>query len=144
MTVVAAAGLLIVGLTGCSSAHTPSHADTLKAWRTHAQPSIDRMNDAMTWFEGAVKSSDYTGALDACRAFAGGVDSLERQLPTPDDDVTAVLKEAVSHFRDFDRECVTVNAQMTQDQANVVVSYRDKGIERIKTAVDMMDRIEAQ
>jgi hypothetical protein len=37
-----------------------------------------------------------------------------------------------------------VNPQMTQDQANAVVSYRDKGIERIKTAVDMMDRIEAQ
>ena len=145
MTVMAAAGLLIVGLTGCSSAdHTASHSDTLKAWRTHAQPSIDKMNDAMTWFEGAVKSSDYAGALDACHAFAGGVDSLERQLPTPDDGVTAVLKEAVSHFRDFDRECVTVNPQMTQDQANVVVSYRDKGIERIKTAVDMMDRIEQQ
>src|SRR5690349_21310724 len=145
MTAMAAAGLLIVGLTACSSADRgTSHADTLKAWRTHAQSSIDKMNDAMTWFEGAVKSSDYTGALDACRAFAGGVDSLERQLPTPDDGVTAVLKEAVSHFRDFDRQCVTVNPQMTQDQANVVVSYRDKGIERIKTAVDMMDRIEAQ
>ena len=142
---MAAAGLLIVGLTGCSSSEsTVSHGDTLKAWRTHAQPSIDRMNDAMTWFEGAVKSSDYAGALNACRAFAGGVDSLERQLPTPDDGVTAVLKEAVTHFRDFDRECVTVNPQMTQDQANVVVSFRDKGIERIKTAVDMMDRIEAQ
>jgi hypothetical protein len=102
------------------------------------------MNDAMTWFEGAVKSSDYAGALDACRGFAGGVDSLERQLPTPDDGVTAVLKEAVTHFRDFDRECMTVNPQMTQDQANVVVSHRDKGIERIKTAVDMMDRIESQ
>jgi hypothetical protein len=142
---MAAAGLLIVGLTSCSSAdRDASHADTLKAWRTHAQPSIDKMNDAMTWFEGAVKSSDYAGALDACRAFAGGVDSLERQLPTPDDGVTAVLKEAVNHFRDFDRECVTVNPQMTQDQANAVVSVRDKGIERIKTAVDMMDRIEAQ
>jgi hypothetical protein len=102
------------------------------------------MNDAMTWFEGAVNSSDYAGALDACRAFAGGVDSLERQLPTPDDGVTAVLKEAVTHFRDFDRECVTVSPQMTQDQANIVVSHRDKGIERIKTAVDMMDRIESQ
>jgi hypothetical protein len=33
---------------------------------------------------------------------------------------------------------------MTQDQANLVVSYRDKGIERIKTAVGMMDRIEQQ
>ena len=141
---MAVAGLLIVGLAGCSSANAPSHADTLKAWRTHAQPSIDRMNDAMTWFEGAVKSSDYVGALDACRAFAGGVDSLERQLPTPDDGVTAVLKEAVTHFRDFDRECVAVNPQMPQDQANVVVSHRDKGIERIKTAVDMMDRIESQ
>ena len=142
---MAAAGLLIVGLCGCSSHDRgASHADTLKAWRTHAQPSIDKMNDAMTWFEGAVKSSDYAGALDACRAFAGGVDSLERQLPTPDDSVTAVLKEAVTHFRDFDRECVTVNPQMTADQANVVVSFRDKGIERIKTAVDMMDRIEAQ
>ena len=145
MTVMAAAGLLIVGVTGCSATERgASHADTLKAWRTHAQPSIDRMNDAMTWFEGAVKSSDYTGALAACHSFAGGVDSLERQLPTPDDGVTAVLKEAVIHFRDFDRECVTVNPQMTQDQANVVVSYRDKGIERIKTAVDMMNRIEAQ
>src|SRR6187431_318554 len=115
MRVMAAAGLLLVGLTGCSShGHVAAtHADTLKAWRTQAQPSIDRMNDAMTWFEGAVKSSDYVGALDACRAFAGGVDSLERQLPTPDDGVTAVLKEAVSHFRDFDRECVTVNPQMT-------------------------------
>jgi hypothetical protein len=145
MTVMAA-GLLIVGLTGCSSADRvgASHADTLKAWRTHAQPSIDKMNDALTWFEGAVKSSDYTGALAACRSFAGGVDSLERQLPTPDDGVTAVLKEAVSHFRDFDRECVTVNPEITQDQANVVVSHRDQGIERIKTAVDMMDRIEAQ
>jgi hypothetical protein len=144
MTVMAA-GLLIVGLTGCSSADRgASHADTLKAWRTQAQPSIDKMNDALTWFEGAVKSSDYTGALAACRSFAGGVDNLERQLPTPDDGVTAVLKEAVSQFRDFNRECVTVNPQMTQDQANVVVSSRDKGIERIKTAVDMMDRIEAQ
>ena len=142
---MAAAGLLIVGLTGCSSAGpTASHSDTLKAWRTTAQPSIDRMNDAMTWFEGAVKSSDYPGALNACRAFASGVDSLERQLPAPDGDVTAVLKEAVSHFRDFDRECVTVNPDMTQDQANAVVSIRDKGIERIKTAVDMMNRIEAQ
>jgi hypothetical protein len=72
------------------------------------------------------------------------VDSLEKQLPTPDDSVTAVLKEAVNHFRDFDRECVTVNPQMTRDEANAVVSVRDKGIERIKTAVDMMDRIEAQ
>lgn len=142
---MAATGLLIIGLAGCSSDDRgASHADTLKAWRTHAQPSIDKMNDAMTWFEGAVKSSDYTGALDACRAFAGGVDSLERHLPTPDDGVTAVLKEAVSHFRDFDRECVRVNPQMTQDEANAVVSVRDKGIERIKTAVDMMDRIEAQ
>ena len=145
MTVMAAAGLLIVGLAGCSSEGAgSSHADTMKAWRNHAQPSIDKMNDAMTWFEGAVKSSDYTGALDACRSFAGGVDSLERQFPSPDDGVTAVLKEAVSHFRDFDRECVTVNPGMTQDEANAVVSVRDKGIERIKAAVDMMDRIEAQ
>jgi len=98
----------------------------------------------MAWFEGAVRTSDYTGALDACRSFAGGVDSLERHLPSPDAGVTAVLKEAVSHFRDFDRECLTVNAAMTQDQANLVVSYRDKGIERIKTAVGMMDRIEQQ
>jgi hypothetical protein len=102
------------------------------------------MNDAMAWFEGAVRSSDYTGALNACRSFADGVGSLERELPSPDDGVTAVLKEAVGHFRDFDRECVTVNPEMTQDEANTVVSYRDKGIERIKTAVDMMDRIEQQ
>jgi hypothetical protein len=141
---MAAACLLILGLTGCSSADEPGHADRLKAWRTQAQPSIDRMNDALAWFEGAVKSSDYPGALAACRSFAGGVDTLERQLPAPDGDVTAVLTEAVSQFRDFDRECATVNPEMTQDQANVVVSYRDKGIERIKTAVDMMDRIEQQ
>jgi len=102
------------------------------------------MNDAMAWFEGAVRSSDYTGALNACRLFADGVGRLERELPSPDDGVTAVLKEAVGHFRDFDRECVTVNPEMTQDEANTVVSYRDKGIERIKTAVDMMDRIEQQ
>ena len=141
-----AAGLLIVGLTGCSSTERTgaTHADTLKAWRDDAQPSIDKMNDAMAWFEGAVRSSDYTSALEACRSFAGGVDNLERHLPSPDDGVTAVLKEAVSHFRDFDRECLTVNAAMTQDQADLVVSYRDKGIERIKTAVGMMDRIEQQ
>ena len=143
---MAAAGLLIVGLTGCSSTERTgaTHADTLKAWRTDAQPSIDKMNDAMAWFEGAVKSSDFTGAVDACRSFAGGVDSLERHLPSPNDDVTAVLKDAVSHFHDFDRECPSVNAEMTQDQANLVVSYRDKGVERIKTAVDMMDHIEQQ
>jgi hypothetical protein len=143
---MAAAGLLIVGLTGCSSTERTgaTHADTVKAWRNDAQPAIDKMNDAMAWFEGAVRTSDYTGALDACRSFAGGVDSLERHLPSPDDGVTAVLKQAVSHFRDFDRECLTVNAAMTQDQANLVVSYRDKGIERIKTAVGMMDRIEQQ
>src|SRR5947208_10310003 len=141
MTVMAAAGLLVVGLTGCASAERgASHADTLKAWRTHAQPSIDRMNDALTWFEGAVKSSDYTGALAACRSFAGGVDSLERQLPTPDDGVTDVLREAVSRFRDFDRQCVPVNPQMTQDQADAAVSVRDKRPARIKTAADMMDR----
>jgi len=58
--------------------------------------------------------------------------------------VTAVLKEAVDHFHDFDRECVTVNPDMTQDEANVVVSHRDKGVERIKAAVAMMDRIEQQ
>jgi hypothetical protein len=58
--------------------------------------------------------------------------------------VTAVLREAVSHFRDFDRACVKVSPEMTQDNANAVVSHRDKGIERIKTAVDMMDRIEQQ
>jgi hypothetical protein len=141
-----AASLLIVGLSGCSSTERTgvTHADTLKAWRDDAQPSIDKMNDAMAWFEGAVRTSDYTGALDACRSFAGGVDSLERHLPSPDDGVTAVLKEAVSHFRDFDRECLTVNAAMTQDQANLVVSYRDKGIERIETAVGIMDRIEQQ
>lgn len=146
MRTIAAAGLLIIGLTGCSSSeHTgPSHADTLKAWRTEAQPSIDRMNDALAWFEGAVKSADYTGAVAACHSFAGGVDRLERQLPAPDDGVTGVLREAVSHFRDFDRVCVTVNPQMSQDEANAVVSQRDKGIERIKTAVDMMDRIEQQ
>jgi hypothetical protein len=141
---MAAAGLLILGLTSCSSAGEPRHADTLKAWRTQSQPSIDRMNDALAWFEGAVKSSDYPGALAACRSFAGGVDTLERQLPAPNADVTAVLKEAVGHFREFDRECAGVNPQMTRDQANVVVSYRDRGIERIKTAVDMMDRIEQQ
>jgi hypothetical protein len=45
----------------------------------------------------------------------------------------------MSHFRDFDRECVTVNAGISQDEANVVVSHRDKGIERFKTALDMMD-----
>jgi hypothetical protein len=146
MRVMAAAGLLIVGLAGCSSTEhdVASHADTVKAWRNRAQPTIDKMNDAMAWFEGAVKSSDYAGAVDACRSFAGGVDGLDRQLPSPDDDVTAVLREAVSQFRDFDRECPTVNAEMTQDQANLVVSYRDKGIERIKTAVDMMNRIEQQ
>ena len=144
---MAAVGLLIVGLTGCSSADesaSHTHADKVKAWRTQAQPSMDKMNDALVWFQGAVKSSDYAGAVSACRSFAGGVDSLERQLPTPDDDVTAVLKEAVSHFRDFDRECLTVNPQMTQEDANVVVSYRDKGVERIKTAIGMMDRIELQ
>ena len=145
MRIVAAAGLLIVGLIGCASTDRgASHADTLKAWRNQAQPTIDKMNDAMAWFEGAVRSSDYKGALDACRSFADGVGRLERQLPSPDDGVTAVLKEAVGHFRDFDRECVTVSPEMTQDAANTVVSYRDKGIERIKTAVDMMDRIEQQ
>ena len=143
---MAAAGLLIVGLSSCSSTERSgaTHADTLKAWRTEAQPAIDRMNDALAWFEGAVRSSDYTGALAACRSFAGAVDSLERQLPAPDDGVTGVLREAVSHFRDFDRECVTVNPQMTHDEANLVVSHRDKGIERVKTAVDMMDRLEQQ
>lgn len=105
---------------------------------------MDRMNDALAWFEGAVKSYDYPNAINACHSFAGGVDSLEHQLPTPDDGVTAVLKDAVNHFRDFDRECLTVNPDMTQDQANEVVAFRDKGIERVKAAVDMMDRIEAQ
>jgi hypothetical protein len=143
---VAAAGMLIVALTACASTEHggASDADALKAWRDQAQPTIDKMNDAMTWFEGAVRSSDYPGALDACRSFADGVGRLERQLPSPDDGVTAVLEEAVGHFRDFDRECLTVNPEMTQEGANAVVSHRDKGIERIKTAVDMMDRIEQQ
>jgi hypothetical protein len=144
--VIAAAGLLVAALTCCSSTeHSgPSHADTLKVWRNEAQPTIDKMNDAMAWFEGAVRSDDYTGAQNACRSFADGVSRLEQQLPSPDDGVTAVLEEAVGHFRDFDRQCVTVNPAMTQNQANTVVSYRDKGIERIKTAVAMMDRIEQQ
>ncbi len=145
LKVIAAAGLLIAGVASCSSANdTKSHADALKAWRTQAQPSMDRMNDALVWFQGAIKSSDYAGAVNACRAFAGGVHSLERELPTPDDEVTAVLKEAVSHFRDFDRECPTVNAEMTREQADLVVSYRDKGVERVTTAVNIMDRIEQQ
>jgi hypothetical protein len=105
---------------------------------------MDRMNDALAWFEGAVKSSDYPNAINACHSFAAGVDSLEHSLPTPDDGVTSVLRDAVSHFRDFDRECLTVSPDMTQDQANEVIAYRDKGIERVKAAVDMMDRIEAQ
>jgi hypothetical protein len=143
---MAAVGLLIAGLTGCSSVarNDASHADAVKAWRNQAQPSIDRMNDAMAWFEGAVKTSDYGGALNACHSFAGGVDSLEQHLPAPDDGVTAALREAVSHFRDFDRECPTVNADITQDRANLVVSYRDQGVERIKAAVDMMNRLEQQ
>ena len=144
---LAAAVLLIAGLSGCSSSDAPaqsSHADALKAWRTHAQPSIDKMNDAMALYEGSVRSSDYPNARAACRSFADGVASLEHQLPTPDDSVTAVLKEAVDRFHDFDGVCQTVNPDMTQDQANTVVSVRDKGIERIKTAVDMMDRIEQQ
>ena len=33
---------------------------------------------------------------------------------------------------------------MTRDEANHVVSLRDQGIERVKAAVDMMDRIEQQ
>ncbi|MFG1929840.1 hypothetical protein ACGFK1_04175 [Mycobacterium sp. NPDC048908] len=146
MRLVVAAGVLIVGVAACSSTEHggPSHADTLKAWRNQAQPTIDKMNDALAWFEGAVRSSDYPGAQSACRSFAEGVSRLEHELPSPDDDVTAVLEEAVGHFRDFDRECVTVNPEMTQDQANTVVSLRDKGIERIKTAVAMMDRLEQQ
>ena len=151
---ITAAGLMIIGLASCSSVgerltatgspgvHGTTHADVVKLWRTQAQPPMDKMNDALAWFEGAVKSSDYTNAAAACRAFGRSVDSLERQLPTPDDGVTAVVREAVSHFRDFSRECVTVNAQMTQDEADSVVSYRDHGIERIKAAIDMMDRIE--
>jgi hypothetical protein len=159
--VTAAAGLLVIGLASCSSGdESPkltatgspgvpaitgaTHADVVKRWRTQAQPSMDKMNDALVWFEGAVKSSDYTDARAACRSFGTSVDSLERQLPAPDDGVTAVIREAVSHFRDFVRECLTVNPEMTQDEANLVVSLRDQGIERIKAAVDMMDRIEQQ
>jgi hypothetical protein len=37
-----------------------------------------------------------------------------------------------------------VNPQTSRDEADLVVSHRNDGIERIKTAVDMMDRIEAQ
>jgi hypothetical protein len=141
---IAAAGLLIVGLSACSSDEhaTASHADTVKAWRTGAQPSIDRMDDALVWFEGAVKNADYSGALDACRAFAERVNGLEQRLPAPDADVTAVLNEAVSRFRDFQRQCMTVNPETTREEADAVVAARDKGIERIKAAVDMMDRIE--
>jgi hypothetical protein len=158
---ISAATLVIMGLAGCSSGAQPAkltatgspgvptvvgatHADVVKLWRTRAQPSIDKMNDALAWFEGAVKSSDYTDAQAACRAFGMAVDELERQLPSPDDEVTAVLREAVLRFRDFGRECMTVNSEMTREEANVVVSYRDQGIERIKAAVHMMDRIEQQ
>jgi hypothetical protein len=102
------------------------------------------MNYALVWFEGAVKSSDYSNALAACRSFSGGVDSLAQQLPSPDDAVTGVLREAVSHFRDFARECLTVNPEMTRDEANVVVSSRDQGVQRLHAAIDMMDRIEQQ
>jgi hypothetical protein len=116
----------------------------VKRWRNQAQPAMDRMNDAMAWFEGAVKKSDYDGAHNACRSFGDGVDSLDRQLPTPDDGATGAIREAVGHFRDFTRECLTVDAEMTQDEANHVVSLRDQGIERVKAAVDMMDRIEQQ
>jgi hypothetical protein len=153
--ITAAGGLLIIGLGSCSSADespkpTPTgslgatHSEAVKVWRTQAQPSMDKMNDSLAWLEGAVRSSDYTAASAACRSFGTGVDSLERQLPTPDDGVTAVISEAVSHFRDFARECPTLNPQMTPEEANAVVSYRDEGIERIKAAVDMMDRIEQQ
>jgi hypothetical protein len=143
---VIAVAALLAALTACSSTEPsgPSHADTLKAWRNQAQPTIDKMNDAMAWFEGAVRTDDYAGAQNACRSFADSVSRLEQELPSPDDDVTTVLREAVGHFRDFDRECVTVNPAMTQEQANTVVSYRDKGVERIKTAVAMMDRLEQQ
>jgi hypothetical protein len=141
----AAASLLIVGVVSCSSAGVGgSHADAVKRWRNQAQPAMDRMNDALVWFEGAVKKSDYDGAHNACRSFGAGVDSLERQLPTPDDDATGAIREAVSQFRDFGGECLTVDAEMTQDEANHVVSLRDQGIERIKAAVDIMDRIEHQ
>jgi hypothetical protein len=141
--ILAASVLVAIGLVGCSSVDA-THADAIKAWRTTAQPSLDKVNDALTWFEGAVKSSDYTGALAACRSFSGGVDSLEQQLPSPDDAVTGVLREAVSHFRDFARGCLTVNPDMTRDEANVVVSYRDRGIERLHAAIDMMDHLEQQ
>lgn len=148
LRVAAAASLLIVGPVSCSSEGPAvvggSHADAVKRWRNQAQPAMDRMNDALAWFEGAVKKSDYDGAHNACRSFGAGVDSLERQLPTPDDDATGAIRDSVSHFRDFAGECLTVDAETTQDEANHVVSLRDQGIERIKAAVDRMDRIEQQ
>lgn len=143
MRILAASVLVTVGLAGCSSGGA-THADEIKVWRTKAQPSVDKMNYALVWFEGAVKSSDYSNALAACRSFSGGVDSLAQQLPSPDDAVTGVLREAVSHFRDFARECLTVNPEMTRDEANVVVSSRDQGVQRLHAAIDMMDRIEQQ
>jgi hypothetical protein len=93
---------------------------------------------------GRRESSDYTDARAACRSFSTSVDSLDRQLPTPDDGVTAVIRGAVSHFRDFTLECLTVNPEMKQDEANLVVSLRDQGIERVRTVADRMDRIEQQ
>jgi hypothetical protein len=134
-------------LAGCGSNTTPAAtvtvtpstteapAQAMSDWKQSAANEIHAMGDSLIAVGDAMQGPDLPAMRVGCTRLSTSVDHLERDLPSPDQQVNSALQDTIDDFRSLSQLCMTLNSTAEIAEMQRLV---DRGSQRMTHAFDLM------
>lgn len=110
----------------------------MRTWMRGAADPVGAVGDALISIGDAFRQSDFGSARARCPDLRAASDQLERQLPSPDPEVTAALQDGIDNFRSLAQLCVNASPAMSQAEQQQMRNYLDTGGSRMCDAYELM------
>lgn len=128
-----------------SAASVPSYVapsttsqPSMRTWMRGAADPVGAVGDALIAIGDAFQNLDFGAARARCPDLRAASDQLERELPSPDQQVTAALQDGIDNFRSLAQLCVNASPAMSQAEQRQMRNYLDVGGSRMCDAYELM------
>ncbi|OKH83565.1 hypothetical protein EB75_08275 [Mycobacterium sp. ST-F2] len=108
------------------------------SWQRPITDSVANLGGMLGTVGDSMTAHDFVAMSRDCAKLQGTLDSLGKNLPTPDEDVNESLRDSIDNFRSFARVCMMMTPGTADAALDQLSGYLDRGDTSMRKALQQM------
>jgi hypothetical protein len=116
-----------------------AEASANQKWMSKITPVKGRLQDALESLNDAAQAQDFVGMHDSCVRLGAAANDLAATQPSPREDLTAAIQDAVDNFKQAGSKCDVLTPEAGQDAVQGVLADVQNGVASLQQAAALLD-----